>query len=161
MIDLGYGTLGRLLDHIDSTAADGIDAVVITHKHPDHMLDLHGLFRARWFSGRDGVPIPVYAAEGVRERLIGLEEDDDGAIDQVFTWHGLPGKQYQLGPFRLDSWALPHFVPNAGVQVHSRRHHRCLHRRHRPRPCPRRARSRRRPLHRRGERPLPASNRAS
>lgn len=116
VIDLGYGTLGRLLDHIDSTAADGIDAVVITHKHPDHMLDLHGLFRARWFSGRDGVPIPVYAAEGVRERLIGLEEDDDGAIDQVFTWHGLPGKQYQLGPFRLDSWALPHFVPNAGVR---------------------------------------------
>ncbi len=116
VIDLGYGTVTRLLQHLSSTAADGIDAVVITHKHPDHMLDLHGLFRARWFSGRDQVPIPVYAADGVRERLAGLEEDDLGAIDQVFTWRALPAGQYQLGPFRLDSWALPHFVPNAGVR---------------------------------------------
>jgi len=116
VIDLGYGTLARLLQHLGSTSADGVDAVVITHKHPDHMLDLHGLFRARWFSGRTDTPIAVYAAEGVRERLIGLEEDDDGAIDQVFAWHRLPGKRYQLGPFRLDSWVLPHFVPNAGVR---------------------------------------------
>ena len=61
-------------------------------------------------------PIPVYAADGVRERLAGLEEDDLAAIDQVFTWRPLPAGQYQLGPFRLDSWALPHFVPNAGVR---------------------------------------------
>ena len=116
VIDLGYGTLTRLLDLLDSTFADGIDAVVVTHRHPDHMLDLHGLFRARWFGRRDAAPIPVYAAEGVRERLQGLEEDDLAAVDEVFAWHELPSTQYQLGPFRLESIALPHFVPNAGVR---------------------------------------------
>lgn len=117
VIDLGYGTLTRLLDHLDSTVADGVDAVVITHKHPDHMLDLHGLFRARWFGRRGAAPIPVYAAEGVRERLQGLEEEDDpAALDEVFVWHELPSAPYQLGPFLLESIALPHFVPSAGVR---------------------------------------------
>lgn len=117
VLDLGYGTLSRLLEHLGSTVADGVDAVVITHKHPDHMLDLHGLFRARWFGQRDAAPIPVYAADGVRERLQGLEEDDIGALDRVFDWHRLPASGYQLGPFQLDSWALPHYVPNAGVRL--------------------------------------------
>lgn len=57
VIDLGYGILTRLLDLLDSTVADGIDAVVITHKHPDHMLDMHGLFRARWFGRRVAAPV--------------------------------------------------------------------------------------------------------
>ncbi len=117
VLDLGYGTLPRLLDHLDSTVADGIDAVVITHKHPDHMLDLHGLFRARWFGRRGAPPIRVYAAHGVRERLQGLEEDDVSALDEVFTWHPLPAPAYQLGPFQLQSWLLPHYVANAGVRL--------------------------------------------
>lgn len=46
VLDLGYGTLLRLLGHLDSPVADGVDAVVVTHHHPDHAIDLHGLFRA-------------------------------------------------------------------------------------------------------------------
>ena len=45
VMDLGYGTLPRLLDLLGTSVADGIDPVIVTHKHPDHMLDLHGLFR--------------------------------------------------------------------------------------------------------------------
>ncbi len=117
VLDLGYGTLPPLLRLLGSTVADGIDAVVITHRHPDHMIDLHGLFRARWFGNRDAAAIPVYAGEGVRERLRGLEEDDADVVDRVFDWHPLPGGPYTVGPFRLESRALPHFVPNAGVRL--------------------------------------------
>jgi hypothetical protein len=31
-------------------------------------------------------------------------------------WRRMTTVPSQLGPFRLDSWALPHFVPNAGVR---------------------------------------------
>lgn len=117
VMDLGYGTLSRLLTLVDSTVGAGIDAVIITHKHPDHMLDLHGLFRARWFGDRDADPIPLYAPDGVMQRLQGLEEDDDGAILEVFDWHQLPDAPYDVGPFDLRSWSLPHFVPNAGVRL--------------------------------------------
>lgn len=116
VIDLGYGTLSRLLDHLGSVAGDGVDAVVITHLHPDHMVDLHGFFRARWFGRRDADPIPVYAGAGVRDRLSGLEDDQD-ALAKVFTWHALPHDEGdQIGPLRMMSVALPHFVPNAGVR---------------------------------------------
>jgi ribonuclease BN (tRNA processing enzyme) len=116
VIDLGYGTLPRLLDHVGSVAGDGVDAVVITHLHPDHMVDLHGFFRARWFGRRGAEPIPVYAGAGVRDRLSDLE-DDEAALAQVFRWHELPHDgDDQIGPFRMASVALPHVVPNAGVR---------------------------------------------
>lgn len=56
VLDLGYATLPRLLDVVGSSVADGVGAVVVTHRHADHALDLHGLFRAHWF-GRRGAAI--------------------------------------------------------------------------------------------------------
>ena len=53
VLDLGYGTLPRLLALLGSSAADGIAAVIITHAHPDHMIDLHGLLRAQGWSPQD------------------------------------------------------------------------------------------------------------
>lgn len=117
VVDLGYGTLTRLLQQLGSSLADGIDAVIVTHQHPDHMLDLHGLFRARWFGRHSGAAIPLFAPDGVVDRLKGLEEDDASAIERVFHWQPLPAQTYEIGPFRLGSWPLPHFVPNAGVRL--------------------------------------------
>lgn len=121
VFDLGYGTLPRLLSHLGSAVGDGIGAVIVTHQHPDHMVDLHGLFRARWFGHRDAQPIPLYAPDGVVARVVArvvaLEEEDDGAVQQVFDWHPLPTAPYRVGPFLLESVALPHYVPNAGVSL--------------------------------------------
>lgn len=120
VMDLGYGTVSRLLDLVGSRTGAGIDAVLITHKHPDHMLDLHGLFRARWFGDRGADPIPLFAPRGVVDRLEGLEEDDVEAIRAVFDWHELPSPEaYAVGPWQLRSRNLPHFVPNAGVRLTS------------------------------------------
>lgn len=115
-MDLGYGTLSPLLDLLGSSNGEGVDAVIVSHQHPDHMVDLHGLFRARWF-GSLASPLPLYAPAGVVERLKGLEEDDGSDIDRVFAWHPLPASVYGLGPFRLESRPLPHYVPNAGVRL--------------------------------------------
>ena len=46
VLDLGYGTFARLLAHWPDGA---VDAVAITHEHPDHCIDLHGLFRLRFY----------------------------------------------------------------------------------------------------------------
>ena len=117
VLDLGYGTLPRLLTLLGSSAGDGIDAVIVTHEHPDHMVDLHGLFRARWFARREAPAIPLYAPDGVVARVSGLEEDDKAAVRHVLDWHPLPTMPYEVGPFLLESWALPHFVANAGVRL--------------------------------------------
>lgn len=115
VLDLGYGTAGRLLAALESPSAAGLDAIVITHRHPDHMVDLHAVFRARWFGARGRPRIPVFAGAGVRETL-GALEDDAAAVREVFDWHSVPGS-HVLGPFRLTGTPLPHFVPNVGVRL--------------------------------------------
>jgi ribonuclease BN (tRNA processing enzyme) len=117
VIDLGYGTLPRLLTLLGSSAADGVDAVIVTHAHPDHMVDLHGLLRARWFGRRGAPPIPLYAPEPVLARLVGLEDDGPDVVRRVFEWHPLPSAARAAGPLRLESWPLPHYLPNAGVRL--------------------------------------------
>jgi ribonuclease BN (tRNA processing enzyme) len=116
-LDLGYGTLSRLLTLLGSTTAVGLDAVVATHDHPDHVVDLHGLFRARLYDGQQLPRISLYAPEAVLERITDLEDCKRSVTERVFAWQPLPAGEYDLGPFRLQSWILPHYVPNAGVRL--------------------------------------------
>jgi ribonuclease BN (tRNA processing enzyme) len=117
VLDLGYGTLPRLLGLLGSSAADGIDTVIVTHAHPDHMVDLHGLLRARCYGRRLAPPIPLHAPEPVLTRLIGLEDDGVEVVRRAFDWHPLPAAPRQIGPFRLESMLLPHYLPNSGVRL--------------------------------------------
>lgn len=117
VIDLGYGTAGRLLSLLGSSAAEGLDAVIITHRHPDHMLDLHAIYRARKFGSGSVAAIPLYAPVGVVDRLKALEEDDGSAVDEVFDWTALPAQAQPLGPFRLESMPVTHAVATVGVRL--------------------------------------------
>lgn len=42
LLDLGYGALRHLLT---ARRAGDVDAIVVTHEHPDHRVDLHALAR--------------------------------------------------------------------------------------------------------------------
>jgi len=117
VLDLGYGTLPRLLGLLGSPGGEGVDAVIVTHRHPDHMIDLHGLLRARRFSHPGAPAIPLYAPDGVMERVAGLEENGGTPVGRVFDWYRLPAPPAMVGPFRLESMLLPHYVPNAGVRL--------------------------------------------
>lgn len=113
VLDLGYATLPRLLSH----CPDGdVDAVVVTHEHPDHCIDLHGLFRMRFYGGGGEARLPLYCPPGVLTRLGGLEPEAD--LRAVFDPHDLPG-EYRVGPFELSGVPLPHYVPDVGVRLRS------------------------------------------
>lgn len=111
VLDLGYATLPQLLGHLPD---GGADAVIITHEHPDHCVDVHGLFRVRHYSYPDAPRVPLYCPPGVLDRLTNLEPDID--LADVFDHHPLPGV-YDIGPFQLLAAELPHFVPNVGVRL--------------------------------------------
>lgn len=111
VLDVGYATLPQLLTHAPE---GGVDAVIITHEHPDHCADLHALFRTRHYDHPGASKLPLYCPPGVLNRLAGLEPDVD--LTDVFEHRPLPG-QYDLGPFRLVAIPLPHFVPTVGVRL--------------------------------------------
>lgn len=61
-LDLGPGTLARLQLHCSLAA---LDAVVVSHEHPDHRSDLESLCLAVADLGRP--PLAVYATAGARD----------------------------------------------------------------------------------------------
>ncbi|MFD8388666.1 MBL fold metallo-hydrolase [Streptomyces sp. NPDC059680] len=111
VLDLGYATLPRLLARC---AVNELDAVVITHEHPDHCADLSALCRALLLGGQHDGRVPLYCPPGVLGRVQAMEPTEE--LGEVFDPHQLPGR-YEVGPFRLDGRLLPHHVPHAGVRL--------------------------------------------
>jgi len=88
-VDAGNGTFAHLQQHI---APEDLDAVVLTHEHPDHCVDLFGL-HVLYRYGLERTGLPVFAPPGLQERLGALVGDwgntfewnviDDGAATHV------------------------------------------------------------------------------
>ncbi|MEU9047652.1 MULTISPECIES: MBL fold metallo-hydrolase [unclassified Kitasatospora] len=115
VLDLGYATFPRLLEH---TGVTGLDAVVITHEHPDHCADLSALCRARYFAAARPPRLPLYCTPGVVTRVQAMEPTED--LHDVFDIRPLPATataSHRAGPLRLDTVPLPHHVPHAGVRL--------------------------------------------
>jgi len=113
LIDPGYATLPRLLRH---STVDAVDAVLISHGHPDHCADLNPLLRARGLSDDPPPPLPVYAPHGAVDAVLAL--DKPAMLAGAYRLHEFtPGDRFDIGPYTTDTWLLPHFVPNAGLRL--------------------------------------------
>ncbi|HYQ67450.1 MBL fold metallo-hydrolase [Actinophytocola sp.] len=116
VLDLGFGTLPRLLALCPNGA---VDAVVITHAHSDHCVDLNGLLRVRHYGELSFDRIPLLCAPGVASLVDGLEPSP--RLTELFDVVELPGT-HKVGPFEVLGLALPHHVPNVGVRLTTTRH---------------------------------------
>jgi ribonuclease BN (tRNA processing enzyme) len=107
-MDTGPGTMANLQLHLPLSR---LDAVVVSHAHPDHWSDLEGLYVAmRYFLGRKG--LPIYAPEGLRDLMVG--EKPDGTFD----WRVIAdGESAQVGPARWNWSRTDHPVETLASRV--------------------------------------------
>lgn len=114
VMDLGSGSLGALQRYIDP---DQLDAVIISHAHADHYLDLVGLHVAlRWNpAGWSGRPVPVYAAGLLADRLALIAElPADPGMHREFAFHTWAARRPQrIGPFTVTPYSVDHPVEEA------------------------------------------------
>lgn len=69
LVDCGSGVTQRLLGAGSSGAA--VDAVLLTHLHSDHLVDLYQLLVSGWHQGRDR-PLRIHGPPGTRRHVDGL-----------------------------------------------------------------------------------------
>lgn len=113
LVDAGYAIVPRLLELV---SPDQVDAVFVSHGHPDHCADLNPLLRARVLRDDPAGPLPVYAPPGALAAVLAL--DRPGMLDHAYALHEFPvGSRLRIGPFDAQTRLLPHFLPNAGVRV--------------------------------------------
>lgn len=108
-VDAGAGTMANLQRHI---GLDAVDAIVLSHAHPDHWSDLEGFFIAcRYVVERSGVP--VYAPQGLKELL-----RVPGPTSPTLVWHEIAdGDHVTIGPMRLSFSRTDHMIETLAVRV--------------------------------------------
>lgn len=112
LLDMGNGALGVLQRHLD---LHDIDAVLVSHLHPDHCIDLAGLHVAvKWDPrGWGGARIPLWAPSGIHEYLsnthgLPLEPGMHGEFE-FHTW--APEEPVRIGPFTVTPYLVQHPTP--------------------------------------------------
>ena len=113
LVDPGYAIVPRLLEILPPEA---IDAVLVSHGHPDHVADLNPLLRARLMTDDEAPPLPAYALPDALSRVLAL--DQITALKGACEVHEFAaGDAFPIGPFAIESRLLPHSIPNAGVRI--------------------------------------------
>ncbi len=113
LVDAGFGVASRLTGLLDP---GDLDAIVVSHRHLDHSIDVLGLFRSLW-AGE--AVVPVFAAPEVEESLTRLVGDHRRADwDRVLPWTTVtPGDTWRVGDVDLSAFASDHPVPTVSLRI--------------------------------------------
>lgn len=115
LLDLGNGSLGALHRYVDPLA---VDAVLLSHLHADHCLDLCGYYVLRKYHPAGPQPrIPVFGPEGTADRMArAYDLDPDPGMRHEFDFRVWEGP-VEIGPFTVTPVPVAHPVPAYGLRV--------------------------------------------
>ena len=118
LLDLGNGALGPLQRLVD---LDSLDALLISHLHPDHFMDTCGLYVARRYHPNGPVPgaLPVFGPGGVGGRLVEAYGADaaEGLGETYTLQEWVDGRSVSIGPLTVTPRLVLHPVEAYGLRV--------------------------------------------
>ncbi len=119
LLDCGSGVFSKLRAYADPAA---VDAVLISHLHADHVLDLlpFSFALAQRLGGQSARRPPLLAPPGARDvfatfaEILGME-------DQINTGFAVgeydPAAVLELGPFSVSFCPVPHYIPSWACDI--------------------------------------------
>jgi ribonuclease BN (tRNA processing enzyme) len=121
LLDLGSGALGTLHRFVDPST---VDAVLISHLHPDHYFDVSGLY-VLWKYHPEGPrrPIPIWGPRGTAAqcaRAYGLPHDS--GMGDEFSFHEFDDEPVRIGPFTIEVTRMAHPILAYGLRVRADGH---------------------------------------
>ena len=132
LVDCGNGVFSKLRERIDYV---DVDAVVLSHLHADHFLDLVPYSYALTYAPRQQ-PVPVdrwpgtdwparpmlHAPPGTRDlfrRVVGAWGNED-LIEKAFELREYdPAEEIEIGPIRISFQPVPHFTETFAMRISS------------------------------------------
>jgi len=132
LVDCGNGVFAKLRERIDYV---DVDAIVISHLHADHFLDLVPYSYALTYAPRQQ-PVPVdrwpgtdcpacpdlYVPPGARDlfrRVVGSWGNDD-LIEKAFELREYEASsEIEIGPIRIRFQPVPHFTETFAMSISS------------------------------------------
>ncbi len=118
MLDCGSGTLGPLQRHV---SLDDLRAIVVSHLHPDHYIDLVALRYGRTYGVAGARSIDVYLPPGGiahLERVAAALSSTTPFWDGALTLHEYePGVPLALGALTVRPHEVRHGIRSFGMRV--------------------------------------------
>ncbi len=115
LLDLGPGAVGQAMKYADPA---GVDAVLLSHLHADHIADLAGLeVLLRYGPGAPRPAVPVYGPQGTMERIDQLtgDTDDRSGVFEFTPWE--PATPVTIGPLRIEPHIADHPVTAYSLRI--------------------------------------------
>ncbi|WP_039237595.1 MBL fold metallo-hydrolase [Bacillus thermotolerans] len=116
LIDCGSGVLSKLQNHIQP---EDLDAVLLSHYHPDHVADIGVLQHARLigkYLDKEVSTLPIYGHREDEQGFAALTYKD---ITEGRAYN--PDEKLSVGPFTVEFLRTAHPVPCYAMKISTRR----------------------------------------
>ncbi len=116
-MDAGHGTLAQLQQHVKVT---DVDAIFISHAHPDHFVDIYPFFYSMFWRPDRKPSVPVYGPRMAHERMSRLLTPRDGKdhFETQLPWTNfVAGETIEVGPLRMTAFESAHSCTNVCLRI--------------------------------------------
>jgi ribonuclease BN (tRNA processing enzyme) len=106
-LDAGTGTFARLQEIIP---VDRVGAMLISHGHPDHFVDMIPAFYARHYGGLGDPGLPFFSPEGFTDlAALLVSENGRNVMSEAFAFRTLVDRdEFEIGPFHVTAFRMVH-----------------------------------------------------
>jgi ribonuclease BN (tRNA processing enzyme) len=116
LLDLGSGALGALQTYVDPLT---VDAVLLSHLHADHCLDLCGFYVMRKYHPSGPQPrLPVWGPAGAAGRMArAYDHHEYPGMNEEYSFRDYPDTEFAVGPFTVLARKVVHPVTAYALRI--------------------------------------------